>query len=192
MAASETSSASYCAHVATLPADSVHRNYHDTQYGFPVHSDDELFGRLILEINQAGLSWTTILNKQANFKKAFDGYRIARIAAYDAKDVARLLGDAGIVRNRAKIAAVIYNAQQVEALQMEFGSFKDWLNEQGNLELDQWVRRFKRTFKFTGGEITREFLVSTGYLPGAHATDCPIALIAEQAATNHNRTQPEA
>ena len=190
MAASEPSSASYCAHVAALSADSVHRNYHDTQYGFPVHSDDELFGRLILEINQAGLSWTTILNKQANFKKAFDGYRIARIAAYDGKDVARLLGDAGIVRNRAKIAAVIYNAQQVETLQLEFGSFKGWLDQHGNLELEQWVRLFKQTFKFTGTEITREFLVSTGYLPGAHATDCPIAVIVHAAATpqNHPRS----
>ena len=189
MAASEPSSASYCAHVAALSEDNVHRNYHDTQYGFPVHSDDELFGRLILEINQAGLSWTTILNKQANFKKAFDGYRIARIAAYDAKDVARLLGDAGIVRNRAKIAAVIYNAQQVETLQLEFGSFKGWLHQHGNLELEQWVRLFKQTFKFTGPEITREFLVSTGYLPGAHATDCPIAVIVHAAATPQNHTR---
>ena len=191
MAASEPSSAPYCAHVATLSANSVHRNYHDTQYGFPVHSDDELFGRLILEINQAGLSWTTILNKQANFEKAFDGYRIPRIAAYGAKDVARLLGDAGIVRNRAKIEAVIYNAQQVEALQMEFGSFRDWLDEKGNLRIDQWIRLFKRTFKFTGGEITREFLVSTGYLPGAHATNCPIAAIVQKATTNHNHTPPQ-
>ena len=189
MAVSESSSASYCAYVATLSANNVHRNYHDTQYGFPVHCDDELFGRLILEINQAGLSWTTILNKQANFKKAFDGYRIARIATYDAKDVAGLLSDAGIVRNRAKIAAVIYNAQQVEKLQLEFGSFKAWLDEHGKLELDQWVRLFKQTFKFTGTEITREFLVSTGYLPGAHATDCPIAVIVHTAATPQNRTQ---
>jgi DNA-3-methyladenine glycosylase I len=103
--------------------------------------------------------------------------------------VARLLSDAGIVRNRAKIAAVIYNAEQVETLQLEFGSFKAWLDEHGKLELDQWVRLFKQTFKFTGTEITREFLVSTGYLPGAHATDCPIAVIVQTTATPQNRTQ---
>jgi len=103
--------------------------------------------------------------------------------------VARLLGDAGIVRNRAKIAAVIHNAQQVETLQLEFGSFKGWLYQHGNLELEQWVRLFKQTFKFTGTEITREFLVSTGYLPGAHATDCPIAVIVRTAATPQNHTR---
>jgi len=165
---------SYCAYVAALPEDNVHRHYHDTQYGFPVESDDELFGRLILEINQAGLSWTTILKKQANFKEAYDGYNIARIAAYGETEVARLLNNSSIVRNRLKIAAVIHNAKQIQRLQIEFGSFKQWLAIQGMMELSQWVLLFKQTFKFTGGEITREFLVSTGYLPGAHIQDCPI------------------
>ena len=130
---------SYCAYVAALPEDNVHRHYHDTQYGFPVESDDELFGRLILEINQAGLSWTTILKKQANFKEAYDGYNIARIAAYGETEVARLLNNSGIVRNRLKIAAVIHNAKQIQRLQIEFGSFKQWLAIQGMMELSQWV-----------------------------------------------------
>lgn len=165
---------SYCAYVASLSKDSVHRHYHDTQYGFPVHSDDELFGRFILEINQAGLSWTTILNKQDNFRLAFNDFQIERIAAYDANDVRRLMADAGIIRNRLKIAAVIHNAQQIILLQKRFGSFKQWLSAQEALPLEEWVQLFKRTFKFTGGEITREFLVSTGYIPGAHEPSCPV------------------
>jgi DNA-3-methyladenine glycosylase I len=165
---------SYCAYVASLSKDSVHRHYHDTQYGFPVHSDDELFGRLILEINQAGLSWTTILNKQDNFRKAFDNFQIDRISGYEREDFERLMNDAGIIRNRLKIAAVIHNAKQIRNLQSNFGSFKSWLDLQGTMKLAEWVRLFKNTFKFTGGEITREFLVSTGYLQGAHIPECPI------------------
>ena len=165
---------SYCDFVSRLPEDSVHKAYHDTQYGFPVASDDELFGRLILEINQAGLSWTTILNKQNNFRKAFSNFNISKIAAYDEKDRTRLLADAGIIRNRLKVNAVIFNANQVIAIQKEHGSFKNWLDSNRQLNLESWVKLFRKTFKFTGGEITKEFLVSTGYLPGAHVKSCPI------------------
>ena len=121
MAEAASAPHSYCAFVDTLSADSVHRHYHDTQYGFPVHSDDELFGRLILEINQAGLSWTTILNKQDNFRKAFDNFQIDRISGYQREDFERLMNDAGIIRNRLKIAAVIHNAKQIRNLQSNFG-----------------------------------------------------------------------
>lgn len=165
---------SYCAYVNTLSEDNVHVTYHNTQYGFPIVNDDELFGRLILEINQAGLSWTTILNKQENFRKAFDNFSIAEIAKYDNKDITRLLSDAGIIRNKLKVNAVIYNAQQIIQLQQEFGSFKSWLDHNHPLTKDEWVKLFKKTFKFTGGEITNEFLMSTGYLKGAHIESCPI------------------
>ena len=165
---------SYCAYVESLPKDNVHRIYHDTQYGFPISSDDELFGRLILEINQAGLSWTTILNRQENFRRAFSNFSIAEIAAYGENDINRLLADAGIIRNKLKINAVIYNAQKVLDLQKEYGSFKAWLDSQGELELGEWVMLFKKIFKFTGGEITKEFLMSSGYLEGAHIKECPI------------------
>jgi DNA-3-methyladenine glycosylase I len=101
----------------------LHKQYHDTQYGFPLHSDDELFGRLILEINQAGLSWTTILKKQENFRKAYSAFSIKKVAGYKEKDRERLLNDAGIIRNRLKVDAAIYNAQQILILQKEFGSF---------------------------------------------------------------------
>lgn len=162
---------SYCAAVR-LGLPEPHRHYHDHQYGFPLEDDDALFGRLVLEINQAGLSWTTILRKAEAFERAFDGFAVERVAAYGDAEVARLLGDASIVRNRAKVAAVIDNAQRILALRSEYGSFQAWLRHHHPQPLDAWVRLFKRTLRFTGGEITREFLVSTGYLPGAHDPDC--------------------
>lgn len=165
---------SYCAYVATLESDNVHRIYHDTQYGFPVESDDELFCRLILEINQAGLSWTTILNKEDNFRKAYSNFKISLVAAYEEADEKRLLADAGIIRNRLKVKAAIYNAKQILELQGQFGSFKNWLDTHHPMDLEQWVKLFKKTFKFTGGEITNEFLMSTGYLEGAHVPGCLI------------------
>jgi DNA-3-methyladenine glycosylase I len=165
---------SYCAHVAALELDNVHKRYHDSQYGFPIDSDDELFCRLTLEINQAGLSWTTILKKQENFRKAFSNFDIKKIAKYEDFDTQRLLTDSGIIRNKLKINATIYNAKKIVALQEEHGSFNNWLAQNHPLPLDQWVKLFKKTFKFTGGEITKEFLISTGYLPGAHISSCEI------------------
>lgn len=152
----------------------LHKKYHDTQYGFPLQNDDELFGRLILEINQAGLSWSTILKKQENFRRAYHHYNIKRIARYDESQRLRLLSDSGIVRNRLKIDAVIYNARQVQVLQKQFGSFKAWLEAHHPQPAPAWVKLFKHTFRFTGSEIVNEFLKSTGYVPGAHISDCPI------------------
>lgn len=165
---------SYCEYANSLPADNLHSIYHDTQYGFPIDSDDELFGRLILEINQAGLSWTTILNKQENFRKAFSNFQIEKIAQYDQKDIDRLLSDKGIIRNKLKVNAVVYNAKQVLLLQNEYGSFKNWLDSHYPKPIEDWVKLFKKTFKFTGGEITKEFLMSSAYLEGAHIESCPI------------------
>ncbi len=166
---------SYCEFVNGEGKESIHRQYHDTAYGFPLTDDSELFGRLILEINQAGLSWTTILNKQDNFRRAYDGFSINKIARYTDRDVARLLADAGIIRNRLKVAAAIYNAQIVQSLQTQHGSFKSWLDLHHPQTKAEWTKLFKKTFKFTGGEIVNEFLMSTGYLPGAHDDHCPIA-----------------
>ena len=163
---------SYCEMVECLEETNVHRIYHDTQYGFSIDSDNELFGRLTLEINQAGLSWTTILNKQENFRKAYSEFDIETIANYTEKDRERLLGDAGIIRNKLKVNAAIFNAQKVIVLQKEFGSFKNWLDSNHPMKLEAWVKLFKKTFKFTGGEITNEFLVSSGYLKGAHIKSC--------------------
>lgn len=165
---------SYCDNIKDLPLDNVHRKYHDQHYGFPLTSDNELFGRLILEINQAGLSWETILKKEQNFRESYDNFDIAKIANYGQQDIDRLLNNPGIIRNRLKINAAIFNAQQILALQKEHGSFKAWLDKNHPLSLEEWVRVFKKTFKFTGGEITNEFLMSTGYLEGAHEKKCPI------------------
>lgn len=163
----------YCQFVATLDPDDLHRRYHDRHYGVPIDDDNELFGRLILEINQAGLSWTTILKKEAHFRKAYDQFDIATIAAYDDAQVQRLLSDAGIIRNRLKVQAAIANARTVLDLQQQFGSFKQWIDRHHPQSKADWVKLFKKTFKFTGGEIVGEFLMSTGYLPGAHEESCP-------------------
>lgn len=151
-----------------------HESYHDTEYGFPAKSDNELFIRLMLEVNQAGLSWTTILRKRDGLLNAYDGFDIETVATYNQDDRDRLLNDADIIRNKLKVNAAIYNANAILKLQKEFGSFKNWLDLQGNLELAQWVKLFKKHFKFTGGEITKEFLMGSGYIKGAHHSDCPI------------------
>jgi len=166
----------YCYYIDTMPEPrrSLHKHYHDNLYGFPIHDDNELFGRLILEINQAGLSWETILRKEPAFRKAYDNFNIKKVAAYTETDRERLLQDAGIIRNRLKVNAAIENAKAILALQKEYGSFEKWLEHHHPKTKEQWVKLFKKTFKFTGGEIVNEFLMSTGYLPGAHAADCPV------------------
>jgi DNA-3-methyladenine glycosylase I len=164
---------SYCKAVLDgLPE--VHRVYHDTEYGFPIKGDAELFERLMLEINQAGLSWTTILNKKESFRRAYHGFDLDRVAAYGKRDETRLLADAGVIRNRLKVKAAIENARKLREIRQDFGSFAAWLDHHHPLTKDQWVKIFRQTFRFTGGEIVNEFLSSTGYLPGAHEPDCPI------------------
>ncbi len=164
----------YCDFVAKLDRDNIHRRYHDSEYGFSLNSDDELFARLVLEINQAGLSWETILKKKENFFKAYDNFSVAKVAVYSEKDVERLLNDAGIIRNRLKINAAVENAKKILELQREHGSFKNWMDHHHPLTREEWVKLFKKNFRFTGGEIVNEFLMSTGYLPGAHKEDCPV------------------
>ena len=165
---------SYCDVVKTMAPGNVHIHYHDKEYGFPIHNDDELFARLVLEINQAGLSWTTILNKKDNFFKTFDHFDIDKVARYTDKKKEKLMQDAGIIRNRLKIEATIENAKVIKQLQKQHGSFKNWIDHHHPLTKDEWVKLFKKTFRFTGGEIVNEFLMSTGYLPGAHDESCPI------------------
>lgn len=167
---------SYCRAIENMVDDrkALHKAYHDHLYGFPIHDDNELFCRLVLEINQAGLSWETILKKEATFRKAYDNFTIEKVAAYTEFDRERLMSDAGIIRNRLKINAAIENAKTILQLQKEHGSFEKWLNVQHPKTKEQWVKLFKKTFKFTGGEIVNEFLMSVGYLPGAHSADCVI------------------
>ena len=165
---------SYCEAINRMkPGDlELHKLYHDQHYGFPIQDDNELFCRLVLEINQAGLSWTTILKKQDHFRKAYSGFDINKVAAYKEKDVQRLLNDAGIIRNKLKVNAAIENAKTILSLQKQEGSFKNWLDKNHPLNKQEWTALFKKTFRFTGGEIVNEFLLSTGYLAGAHHEGC--------------------
>ena len=165
---------SYCSAAYSGNLSSLHKVYHDTEYGFKAKNDHELFGSLILEINQAGLSWDTILNKKESIRKAYANFNIEAIAGFNDQDVETLLGNPGIIRMRSKILAIIYNANQILKIQETHGSFEAWLNELHPLAAEQWIKVFKKNFKFTGKEITKEFLMGNGYLAGAHEKGCPI------------------
>ena len=161
----------YC---EAAPGHPFHGPYHDHEYGFPLEDDNALFERLVLEINQAGLSWLTILKKRNAFHHAYDGFDIDIVAAYGERDRARLLGDAGIIRNRLKVDAAIENAKRIQRIRDEYGALTLWLGAHHPLTREEWMRLFKQTFVFTGGEIVNEFLMSTGWLPGAHVEGCPV------------------
>lgn len=165
---------SYCEYCENLTEDNLHKIYHDNHYGYTITCDNELFGRLLLEINQAGLSWNTILKKQDDFRLLYDQFNIVEIANYSEEKIQELLSDPRIIRNKLKVNAAIYNAQQILILKNEFGSFKAWLDIHNPKTLDEWTKIFKKTFKFVGGEIVNEFLMSTGYLSGAHEKTCKI------------------
>jgi DNA-3-methyladenine glycosylase I len=171
-AASDVPAKTYC---DAAPGHPFHGPYHDREYGFPVRDDAVLFERLALEINQAGLSWLTVLKKRDAFRRAFDGFDLDRVAAYGEAERARLLADAGIIRNRLKVDAVIENARRIRGLRDRHGSFAAWLDAHHPRSRDEWRLLFRRSFLFMGGEIVGEFLMSTGYLPGAHRRDCPVA-----------------
>ncbi|MBF0267637.1 MAG: DNA-3-methyladenine glycosylase I [Alphaproteobacteria bacterium] len=157
------------------PGHPVHGSYHDTEYGFPVSDEAVLFERLALEIMQAGLSWEIVLKKRAGIFKAFDGFKVDRVARYGEQESQRLLEDAGIIRNRRKIAAIIENANRIRQLRKSHGGFHAWIEAHHPLPKEEWVKLFKKSFVFTGGEVVNEFLMSLGYLPGAHRPDCKVA-----------------
>jgi DNA-3-methyladenine glycosylase I len=161
----------YC---KVAPGHEFHGPYHDLEYGFPLDDDAALLERFALEINQAGLSWLLMLKKRDAFRQAFKGFAIERVARFGARDEARLLADAGIIRNKLKIRAVIENARRIQALQKTHGSFAAWLAAHHPRTKAEWVKLFRKQFVFTGGEIVGEFLMSTGYLPGAHHLECPV------------------
>jgi DNA-3-methyladenine glycosylase I len=156
------------------PAHEWHGPYHDREYGFPLEDDAALLERLVLEINQAGLSWLTILKKRDAFRQAYGGFDPEVVASYGARDRKRLLNDPGIIRNRLKVDAAITNARKILELRHSHGSFAGWLDAHHPLSKEEWVKLFRRTFRFTGGEIVGEFLMSVGYLPGAHVESCPV------------------
>lgn len=157
------------------PGHPFHGPYHESEYGFPLDDEAGLFERLVLEINQAGLSWLTILKKREGFRRAYAGFDVDRVAAFGEADRARLLADPEIIRNRLKVDAAIENARRIQALRASHGGFARWIAAHHPLDKAGWVKLFKQTFRFTGGEIVGEFLMSIGYLPGAHRPDCPVA-----------------
>jgi len=162
------------------PGHPFHQPYHDDEYGYPVEDERALFERLSLEIFQAGLSWLIVLKKRSNLAAAFDHFEPEVVAEYGDADIARLMGDVGIIRNRRKIVAVIENARRLRGLRASHGSFAGWIKAHHPLDKAGLVKLFKATFVFTGGEVVNEFLMSIGYLPGAHREDCPaFARIAE-------------
>jgi len=166
-----TMSAAYC---LAAPGHPLHGPYHDLEYGFPAADESVLFERLALEINQAGLSWLTVLKKRAALRAAFADFAVDRVARFGEADTARLLDDPGIVRNRLKIAAVIANARRIQELRRSHGSFRRWLDAHHPRPQAEWTRLFRQNFRFTGGLIVGEFLMSLGYLPGAHVPECPV------------------
>jgi DNA-3-methyladenine glycosylase I len=167
-----------CAWAATDP---FNLEYHDTEWGVPVHNDKKLFEFLILEGAQAGLSWTTILKKRENYKKAFDSFDVEKIATYDLRKVNALLADSGIIRNKLKIAATIQNAKVFLAVQKEFGSFDTYIwkfvenkpIKNSFKQLSEYPSQtkeskamskdlLKRGFKFVGPTICYAFMQAVG------------------------------
>ena len=159
----------------------LHGPYHDHEYGFPSRDESVIFERLALEIMQAGLSWEITLKKRPALNKAFAKFSVVKVAAYTEKDIERLLADESIIRNRRKIEAIIANAGIILAIRKSHGGFAQWLDAHHPQPKEAWVKLFKKTFKFTGGEIVGEFLMSLGYLEGAHKPACPVYRQIEEA-----------
>lgn len=172
------------------PADALYLDYHDSEWGVPVHDDRTLFEFLILEGAQAGLSWSTILKKRENYRRAFDGFDAEKIAGYGDAKVAQLLGDSGIVRNRLKVGSTVTNAAAFLEVRSEFGSFDAyiWSFSDGQPLLNRWTRPDevpaktsrsdamsrdlkKRGFRFVGSTICYAFMQAVGMV-NDHTTDC--------------------
>jgi len=148
--------------------------YHDREWGVPLEEDDELFERLTLEVFQAGLSWRLILHKRAALREAFSNFSVERVAAFTHKDVARLLKDSGIIRNKLKIESTIENAMRLKRIVAEHGSFADYISRLSGSR-QELFGELKRQFKFMGPKIAESFLLSIGKLDGAHEPGCYMA-----------------
>ena len=165
---------SYCDYCNDLDENNIHRIYHDEVYGQKCRDDQELFGRLILEINQAGLSWSTILKKSESIRSAYANFNIEQIAAFDETKINTLMNEKGIIRHRGKIEAIIHNAQRILKIQEQYRSFFHWIEEKSEITLEEWIKVFKKSFKFVGKEIVKEFLMGAGFIEGAHESTCPM------------------
>ncbi len=176
-----------CAWTANNP---FHNEYHDNEWGVPLHDDQKLFEFLILDAFQAGLSWLTILKKHDNFRKAFDNFDAEKIALYNEAKIQELLNDAGIIRNKLKVRAAVTNAQIFLRIQKEFGSFDKYIWQFVNHKpiINKWVQMEdvpvstkesdamskdlkKRGFKFVGTTICYAFMQAAGIV-NDHTTNC--------------------
>ncbi len=182
---------SYCSAAAAHPILQAH---HDKEHGFPIYEDDKLFECLMLEVNQAGLSWLTVMKKREALRKAYANFSCQKVANFKQKDIERLLQDSAIIRNRLKIKAAIFNAQKICEIQKSHGSFAKWLEKHRLIEQEnenaknenakeltsrarsrqEWVKLFRKNFNFVGFEIVGEFLMAIGHMQGAHVKECPI------------------
>ncbi|MCK9368984.1 DNA-3-methyladenine glycosylase I [Candidatus Dojkabacteria bacterium] len=170
--------------------DKIYCDYHDNEWGVPVHDDRELFEMLCLECMQAGLSWRTILNKRGNFRKAFDNFDPKKISKYDEKKITELMGDVGIIRNRGKIEAIIHNSKMFLKIVKTYGSFDKYIWKFVNYKpiINSWeeskqipartemsdlmsVQLKKEGFKFVGSTICYAFAQSVG-LVWDHLVSC--------------------
>ena len=175
---------------AWVTQDKIYQDYHDHEWGFPVHDDKKLFEAIVLDAFQAGLSWLTVLKKRENFRKAFDGFDAVKISNYGEEKINRLMNDAGIIRNQLKIRAAVANAKAFLAVQKEFGTFDKYIwqftghrtikNSPFNIkqipasskESDAMSKDLKkRGFKFVGTTICYAFMQATGMV-NDHTTDC--------------------
>jgi DNA-3-methyladenine glycosylase I len=161
----------YCSYAPDHP---VHADYHNKEYGFPTRDERILFERLAMEIMQAGLSWEIVLKKRKGLNRAFNRFSVSKVSKYKARDIQRLLKDEGIIRNRLKIEAIIDNAQRLLEMRKTHKGFASWIAAHHPLSKAEWVKLFRQQFRFMGGEIVGEFLMSIGYLPGTHHNRCPI------------------
>lgn len=163
----------YCEFVRLPASHPLHREYHDTEYGFPQTDESVLFERLTLEVFQAGLSWEIILKRRAGLQRAFQGFEVNAVAEFSDSKIEELLQNPEIIRNRKKVEATIFNAQRVQKMREE-GGFSEWLLTQARTDLDGWVKRFRQEFKFTGREVVNSFMMSISLLPGAHEPECEV------------------
>ena len=170
--------------------DQIYIDYHDHEWGVPLHDDDQLFELLILEGFQAGLSWITVLKKRDNFRIAFDNFKALKIVKYNEEKIEQLMQDSGIIRNRLKIQGVITNARLFLEIQQEFGSFNQyiWQFVEGKVLVNQWISHNqvpvstpisdtmskdlkKRGFKFIGTTICYAFMQASGMV-NDHLVNC--------------------
>lgn len=164
----------YCQAIQKGQLSELHQDYHNKSYGFPPKDDHELFSKMLMEMNQAGLSWDIVLKKKDSIREAYAHFDIAMVAQFNETRIEEMLQNPGIIRMRAKIQAAISNAQKIQALQQTHGSFSAWLDQESPKPIEDWVKLFKKTFRFMGKETTKEFLMATGYIKGAHEESCPV------------------